>query len=561
MKIKSIAAVLTASAMLLSSCGNAAPAETSEVVSASPSSTEIVVETETSAEVSSTEENGERVTLTVATAHLGSMADWDTNYTTQLLEEKFNVNLEVMELPQGAELQQKLSLMVSSGEELPDIIMYNWISSEEAFMFGQAGAYIPLNEYYEDEAMSPNFHNLPQDVQDLMLRSYTSADGNIYGVGSYYPNLSDQYPLRAWINQTWLDALGLEMPETTEEFYQVLKAFKEQDPNGNGKADEVPITGSMSGWKNNPLPWIMNAFLQSGDGRSNFYVEDGKIIPAFTQEAWRDGLEYINRLVQEELLSPTTFTQDWNQVKTLAESGEDPVIGCVVAFTPPFTDGSERYEDIEVLPPLTGPEGVCWSTLIKDPPHIMYAITRDCEYPELAFQIADYGYNSDMSMITRHGEHGVDWDTNVDGLVSLYEEDFGVEPAFRQINTLDLDQNSSWTQQFPCYEDSIASKKGEAVDPETARRMDVLIPQMAAIYQEKAPEEVIVSYLQTAEETEELATLKADINTYVQECMVRFATGEMPLTEWDNYLDTLNSMGIERYTELLQAGYDRYNAQ
>ena len=238
------------------------------------------------------------------------------------------------------------------------------------------------------------------------------------------------------------------------------------------------------------------------------------------------------------------------------------MIGCVVAGIPPFTVGGDRYEEMDVLPPLTGPEGVCWSTKITDPGRLMYVITRDCEYPELAFQIADYGYSPEMSRITRHGEPGVQWDTNVDGLVCLYEEDFGVKPAYRDIPLPDGQiQNGNWTQAFPCYEDMMVSKEGPAVDPETASRYDVLIPKMASIYQEKAPEETSVSYLHTEEEMDELSTLKTDINTYVKESMVRFASGEMPLTEWDNYIETLNSMGLDRYVELLQTGYDRYNNQ
>ena len=51
---------------------------------------------------------------------------------------------------------------------------------------------------------------------------------------------------KLWIYQPWLDALGLEMPTTTDEFEQVLLAFKEQDPNGNGQADEIPLSTTMS---------------------------------------------------------------------------------------------------------------------------------------------------------------------------------------------------------------------------------------------------------------------------------------------------------------------------
>ena len=108
---------------------------------------------------------------------------------------------------------------------------------------------------------------------------------------------------------------------------------------------------------------------------------------------------------------------------------------------------------------------------------------------------------------------------------------------------------------------SSMSVQGLAVDPETTDRFNIIMPKSAGIYGDKHPEEIITRFLQTEEEADELSTLSTDINTYVKESMVRFATGEMPLTEWDNYVETLNSMGLDRYTELLQAGYDRANGK
>ena len=562
---KRVALLLAGMMFLMAGCGNAATGTESAPQEAVTMESGTESAAASSTESTSAGNNGETITLTIATPTNTNLIDFDTNYMTKRIEEKFNVDIQMMELPTGEDLKQKLSLMVSSGEKLPDIIMYNWMSVDETYMYGSAGAYIPLNDYFADETLSPNFHKyVSEEDQEIMLKSFTSADGNIYGTGRFSPEAGNNYAWRAWINQTWLDNLGLEMPKTTEDFYNVLKAFKEQDPNGNGKADEIPMTGSPTGWNTNPIPWIMNAFVYTDAGRDYFYVEDGKITPSFTQEGWKEGLTYINRLVSEELLSPMAFTQDWNQVKTLAENEEAAVIGSVVAGIPPYTAGSERYEEIDVLPPLTGPDGTCWATYIADPAYLTWVITRDCEYPELAFQIADYGFDPEMSMVSRYGEPGVNWDTNVEGLVCPYEESLGIEPGFRELeNCFGVPQNSRWPDGYPAYRPLMSSMsvQGLAVDPETTSRFNILMPKSVGFYQDKHPEEVIVSYLNTAEETEELTTLKTDINTYVKESMVRFATGEMPLTEWDNYIQTLNDMGLDRYIELLQAGYDRYNEQ
>ena len=95
-----------------------------------------------------------------------------------------------------------------------------------------------------------------------------------------------------WINKTWLENLGLEMPTTTEEFENVLKAFKDQDPNGNGVADETPLSGSITGWNTGVENPLLCAFLYN-DGSSSSYrvnLEDGKVSFAPSMDKFKEGL-------------------------------------------------------------------------------------------------------------------------------------------------------------------------------------------------------------------------------------------------------------------------------
>ena len=81
------------------------------------------------------------------------------------------------------------------------------------------------------------------------LKEYiTTPDGNIYSLPNIDGSLHVQYNMKLWINTQWLDNLGLDMPTTTEEFYEVMKAFKEKDANGNGDPnDEIPLSTVTSG--------------------------------------------------------------------------------------------------------------------------------------------------------------------------------------------------------------------------------------------------------------------------------------------------------------------------
>src|SRR5699024_2513977 len=127
----------------------------------------------------------------------------------------------------------------------------------------------------------------------------TSPDGHIYCLPVYNEQTSNEHSLRAYINQTWLDNLNLEMPTTTEELETVLQAFVSQDPNGNGQKDEIGMMGGGS-WHQMAQDWLMNSFIYD-DGETRWMVNDGKLDVPYNKEEWREGLRYINSLVSQGL--------------------------------------------------------------------------------------------------------------------------------------------------------------------------------------------------------------------------------------------------------------------
>lgn len=188
----------------------------------------------------------EQTTLRVAIRGQAQVEDYNTNAFTQWYEDQTNVQVEWVVLPANDdEALQKLNLMLSSGD-IPDVIMgfYN-ITPALLQLYGQQGIFLPLNDLIEQHGTNVKnaFAQYP-----LAQQAITAPDGQIYGL----PEINDCYHCsvaqKLWIYQPWLDALGLDVPTTTEEYYQVLKAFKEQDPNGNGQADEVPLSAATDGW-------------------------------------------------------------------------------------------------------------------------------------------------------------------------------------------------------------------------------------------------------------------------------------------------------------------------
>jgi putative aldouronate transport system substrate-binding protein len=241
-------------------------------------------------------------TLTVLMAQDTYVEDYETNAFTKFIEDSMGVNLDFILLP-AAEAQDKLAVMVNSGQKLPDIINIP-LDTTTAYRYAQTGAIIPLNDLYD------KFGNNTKKVfaENPELAEYIRCpDGNLYSIPFYEVSIHNEVRYKIWLNTVWLDKLGLAMPATTDELYTVLKAFKEKDPNGNGKQDEYPLVGGK-GWSQDPTVYLMNSFIQDDD-LDHFIVNDGKLDVVYNKDAWKEGLKYIRSLVDEKLLDPISFTR------------------------------------------------------------------------------------------------------------------------------------------------------------------------------------------------------------------------------------------------------------
>ncbi|MGX6592310.1 extracellular solute-binding protein [Cetobacterium ceti] len=192
---------------------------------------------------------------------------------------------------------QGFNLAISSGN-LPDIISLS--SPDKLESLGMEGGIIPLNELIEKHA--PNikafFKKYPRYKMDAV-----AADGNIYIIPVYY----DWYNMRAsqglFIRQDWLDKLGLKQPQTMEEFYEVMKAFKEKDPNGNGIADEIPYFERTAEFADKELIGLFGA-------RTGFYVnENNEVLYGPEQLRFKEAMKEVIKWYKEGLIDPEIFTR------------------------------------------------------------------------------------------------------------------------------------------------------------------------------------------------------------------------------------------------------------
>lgn len=502
----------------------------------------------------------EKVTLKVMASHLPQVADFIENDFTKWFEEQTNVHIEWELVPSG-EASTKLNLALA-GNTLPDVFMMPWtMSTSQIALYGQQGMFLGLNKYIEKYGI--NFKKVLQQYP-LLEDIIRMPDGEIYVV----PNVDDAfhtyYPDKMWVYKPWLDKLGLKIPTTTQEFYEMLKAFKGKDLNGNGKIDEIPFAGTgMSGLD----PFIMNAFVYSDPTNKWITLNNGKVEVAYIKEGWKEGILYLRKLYKEGLIAQDIFTLDNKSFRQLNEGEIKIGVFCQLApWRSLSTDYSDqRWVDYKAVPPLKGPNGLQVAHYL--PYNIGwfdgYIITKDCKYPAVAFRLGDAMLNQDPEFVLRkyYGRPDQEWRWAKQGEIGLNGQPAIWASLAKSGGEIDPPTTHSWTHLGP-HVRSAEFREGQAVlrdDPQKDPSF-VLHHVTKEYYAPYAPNINIIlkPLVFTESQAQELGDLEKVITDYVKEMFTAFVTGDKDIEkEWDSYIKQLNDMGLERYLQIYQEAYDR----
>jgi len=500
----------------------------------------------------------EPTTLRLFYPQAPQVLDFVDNKFTKFLEKQTGIKVE-WDLVPADQRTAKLNLMLATGQGLPDVFV-GGMDSSTLVDYGAQGYFVPLNDYIDKT--SKWFKDVLK-VHPELLNMMAGPDGKIYSLPQISETEPNQMSSRMWINQPWLTKLGLSMPTTTEEFRNVLRAFKTRDPNGNGKADEIPLIGAYTGWGCMVDTFIMNAFLQyptesTGLGARRYVVRNNKVEPVFTKEEYRDGIKYMNELVMEGLLDTSTFTLDANRLKQIYENPDVALIGAVsagAATTIGDVANSRRFRDYEALPPLKGPKGVQYSYWH---PYNYYqipnawVISSTCKNPEAAFRFGDYFFNPEVSMFSRLGEPGTDYIPNPPGKKAVD----GGEALYRPVLVWGSQQKSHWQNNNPAY-NFFANKLEVSDDPYETQ---IFLWNAMLKYKPYCPprENCIPPLVFTPNEASEYNNIMTALAQYIDETRVRWITSGGIDREWAGYLSELDKIGLKRVTEITQAAYNRF---
>lgn len=499
----------------------------------------------------------ENITLNIFQRQDAHIIDFATNDFTKYLEEKTNINFEFTTSPTDA-IQEKINLLMSSGD-LPDLFLYD---TPDPSKFGtDEGMLIDLNPYID--TVMPNYKKAIESYPGIRGLT-TSTDGKIYALAGINDCFHCTYSQKMWVNTKWLEKMNVSMPETTEDFYNVCKKYKEMNPDG------IALTGSTDSWNTNPEAFLTNAFiLDPGSDLPVKLIEtDDNIDTIVDKDEYKEAIKYIKKLYSEGLIYEGTFTQKNEQLRQIALDEDMPILFfaaganvCVLnaAIAP------EIYKNYKTLPPLTGPKGVKQSTIFKYFPIQIerFAITKACKYPEAAARLADYFFTTEAQLNLTYGKKGVDWDDADEGKPGI-----DGSPAMYKVTSLysDEPQNVDWQDHgipFMTSEYRLGEQLKDGIEDKimTMEGLELLLfNETKENYMPYASKEsnVVPKLLFLGEESRELQTLAVELKKYIEESKIAFITGKMDLDkDWDSYLSNLKKIGMEKYIEIYQTAFDR----
>jgi putative aldouronate transport system substrate-binding protein len=486
-----------------------------------------------------------------------------TNTFTTWLEEQTNVNLDMTIVPSDG-AKDKLVLMLASGD-YPEMITGGFFNNADLMNYGsREKILIPLNDLIDKYAVSlkTRWAEMPQIKSDMI-----TPDGNIYGI----PSLDSggvghpQCSYKLWMNMEWLNNLGLQVPTTTEEFKNVLMAFKNNDPNNNSLQDEIPLTGAINTWDAEPYKFILNAF-DYFEMNTLLKLKDGKMSFVANTNGFKEGLKYLADLYANGLIDPAAFTQNEQQMASIGNNENIAIVGAATAghlgmlVGVNFVDRIKQYDNIL---PLEGPNGYRGIPYNKTP-HVSgaaFAITdkMPAEKQEAAIKWADLFCREEIAVRTGIGIQGKHWDLADPGAIGID----GKTPAkykYLKFSTSGeiATENDIWGWTMRLVEPDIRNLfqfEGDIYDPvnyeaRLLRCTVKLLPYAADVEQ-------IPPFFLSADDSAKIAQIFTPLQDYVKTAIVEFITGKNNVdADWDAYIAGLSKLQYEEYVRLNQSAYD-----
>ncbi|MDR2658280.1 MAG: extracellular solute-binding protein [Oscillospiraceae bacterium] len=464
--------------------------------------------------------------------------DWRTHAFFTTMRERTGIDFVFRQYADEASYQTAKDTAFAS-EDLPDVFFKAALTPEEELRYRASGQLIDLAPLLESSA--PTLSGILNAREDWRV-SITHPDGSIAAL----PGLNGyERQCYIWINQEWLTALNLPMPETFAQFADTLTTFRDRDPNGNGREDEIPL--SFIG------PWEAKFFLHAfglTPNDYNIYVDsDDTVRYAAFEPGFREFTESMRALKQNGSLDGSTFRQGQSQRTTLLSEAKENTIGVFVSIAPYTLVSTELAEAYSILTPLTPPDGSApnYRRLLSGVVQGTFAVTSKCDDPGAMLGWADYLYTEDGGRLALAGVPDVDYKWSGTSWQWITDEFTTIDAVLRDrvIHTDNLTPGltpADFERRTDLAIEARVRREGDAIQPLLTTPFPFTWPTNEA-------------------REDEIASLQRVLGAMVDEGMARFIDGEIELNDenWEAYLNGLRDQGADRLTELFQEAYDERN--
>lgn len=440
----------------------------------------------------------------------------------------------------GNDTAQKKNLMFASGDYRDILLEVCTFDDQERYGVGE-GILIPLDEYVNNQYM-PNFYNFWKDYP-VLIKQGTSTNGKLYAIPNvtmYRMELGDRFPV---INKKWLDKLGLAMPRTTDEFETALQAFKTRDPNGNGRADEVPFQLFLD------HTHFVTGFFGVADTPNHIALENDKVVyQPYSHPRYREAIEWISKLYRAGLIDPEYLTQDESTLNAKIKGAAAGAFMAYRFYGMQYTyDGMEQDYVLMDPPPAAPGTKLAWRWNISGLGDTSSTvITSANKYVKETMRWIDYQMDPKIGIQGRDGPAGLLWDYDSTGKQNR-------KSNYSNETVAVAGRGKIWFFTPEIYAQFFNFDQGllERFDWfDTYKAKGYLAPQSAS--------PVSWGRISSDEQTRK-AILATDIDKFYKESIVAFIQDGVTDAAWQNFISTLRQLGIEEYVALNQKAYDMYN--
>lgn len=502
----------------------------------------------------------EKATLTGLISYPANTESNPNNRTIfKRLQEKTNVEIEWTAI-QSDQWGDKISLAMANVDSLTDFVFSAGFGDSDLLKYADQGVIIPLEEYID--AYMPNLKGVFDKYPEYKAMC-TDSEGHIWALPWIEQLGSDKTAIQtvgnmSFINKKWLDFLGLEIPETVEEFEQVLIAFRdhasELQAEFNIDGSIIPMSCIVNDGDQDPAI-LINGFGEGyGDadkGRHIAVTDDKKVICAATQEGFKEGITWLHQLYDEGLIDPEAFTQEWSTYVSKGKSGR---YGVCFSWDVANIDNLEDWvplpaltADVRNITPQNGSftsgfdRGRCVVTAVAEQPALVCAWLDQMYDPfqspqnnwgtygeDDEFDIFELGENENGEEMLKHAPLGdaspveVREAECVGGPLAILDEYYGVYVTCPD----DAQYRLDWIK-------------------------DYYTPDMNTKY-------VYPNVFMSRDDTEELSNLQADIEKTIKTAKSDWIMNGFTDADWDQYLKDLDAYGLEDYLAIFQKYLDSY---